>query len=133
MTAHLLGIGNVIFSFVGIIGALYILKRNENEPFVRANARSALNMQITWVIFAGILFAVYLVAFSHVPPVDPRDVETGRLLSTHAYWTALALVGLIVASMFVTIVFNVIAAFVARAGRVYRYPIAIPFVRSKNR
>ena len=59
-----------------------------------------------------------------------QNVETGQLLAMKSYWEALSLVGLIVLSMIVTIVLNIAGAFASNAGRVYRYPLAIPFVPS---
>lgn len=97
MLAHLLAL------FTGFLGPLIIyLVKKEESPFVRDNARNALNFQISLFIYymiAGIL-AIILIGF-----------------------VLLAALGVL------HLVCTIIGAVSARDGKVYSYPMTIPFLK----
>jgi len=96
MLAHLLGI------FTGFVGALVLwLTRRDQEGFVAAQAREALNFQITIAIalVASIMLKVILIGILLVPIL-----------------------------FVVNFVFCIIAAISASKGHAYRYPFALRLV-----
>lgn len=94
---------HVLAIFTAFLGPLiiYIIKRDES-PFVRENARNALNFQISLLIYyfiAGILVVL--------------------------------LVGvLFIAALYViNLIFCILAAVAARDGKIYKYPLTIQFLK----
>jgi uncharacterized Tic20 family protein len=130
MIAHLLGLANLAFAFAGFIGVL-IVYVTAKDDFVRANARHALNMQITLAIYSAILFGAYafefftrlfLPAFYHTQPhrYSPDFASIAIIF---------AIMGMLLIGVLVTAILNGIGARQAYLGRTFRYPIAIPFLR----
>lgn len=94
MLSHLLGV------FTGFVGSLiiWLLKKDEDE-FVEANAKEALNFQITVCLCAALLLVTMIFAFLLLP--------------------------LIVLDM----VFCIIGAVKAGSGQKYRYPLSIRLIK----
>jgi uncharacterized Tic20 family protein len=131
MIAHLLGVANFAFAFAGLIGVI-ILYVTAKDDFVRVNARAALNMQITWLIYGGIFIVLYFFAFfslfaSSAFVAHPQFNSAVAGLPTFAIM--FSIFGMIFLGMIVTAIMNGVGARRAYLGRVFRYPIAIPFLR----
>lgn len=107
--------------FMGFIGPLVAFLVYSAEPFVRENARNALNFQLTAMIWAIVTFFVLPLAglLGLVP-----DLEFLAFLGF--FGPFLAFPGF----MIVMVVLQVVAAMEANKGRVFTYPLTIPFLRS---
>ncbi len=100
MLCHLLGIFPGIF---GLIGPLIIwLVKKDSHPFINDNGKAAINFIISMIIYYMISFVLTLIVIG-----------------------ALLLPVLVV----LQIVFVIIGALRASEGKVYRYPIAINFLK----
>ena len=106
MLAHLSGIiGIFSVGFIGWLGPLviYVLKK-DSSPFVEAQAKEALNFQITQLIISFVCALV-----------------------------TVASCGLLFFVMFIPVlmelVFGIIAALAVRDGRTYQYPMTIRFLQ----
>ena len=97
--ATLIHIAGILFGFLPALIGYLVLK--DRGPFIREHAATALNFQLTILIAYAI----------------------GGI-------TSLILVGLILlaAAWVATIVFGIMAAMAANAGRTYVYPLSIKFV-----
>ena len=130
MVAHLLGLANFAFALAGLIGVI-ILYVTAKDDFVRVNARSALNMQITLVIYGAVFFVLYLIVwFSYfVNTFSGTHVHGNGIADFRPFAFMFAIFGLLFVGAIVTAILNGIGARRAYLGRVFRYPIAIPFLR----
>jgi uncharacterized Tic20 family protein len=131
MIAHLLGLANFAVAFAGLIGVI-ILYVTAKDDFVRVNARAALNMQITWLIYAGVLLILYFVLFFSLI-VSVGNGDHSRFVTAFGnlrlFAAVFSIVGMVFLGLLVTAVMNGVGARRAYLGRVFRYPIAIPFLR----
>ncbi|MGT2426800.1 DUF4870 domain-containing protein [Amnibacterium kyonggiense] len=100
--ATLIHVGGIVIGFISPLLGYLLLK--DRSAFVGANARNALDFQITVTIAAVVAYVLALVSFG-------------------------LLFFLPLAVTVVDIVFCIIAAVAANRGEVYRYPLAIAFVR----
>lgn len=98
----LVHIGGIFFSFVPALIGFLVLK--DRGPFVRAHTLTALNFQIS--------FAIYAIAASIISVVT---FGIGAILFLP--------IGVLL------IVFPIIAAIAANAGRPYSYPLTIPIIK----
>jgi uncharacterized Tic20 family protein len=96
---HLSGL--IVAPWGALIGYLVLRDRG---PFVRAHTAEALNLQLSYLIYAVVLIPVTLITFG-----------IGGLL-----YIPLGIV---------EIVFMILAAVAANRGEWYRYPLTIHFVR----
>lgn len=96
--ATLIHVAGIFYFLPSLIGYLIFKDRG---PFIRANAASALNFQLTMAI-ASVVGVVLLV------------IGIGALILL-AVWVF-------------TVVFSIIAAVKANRGEWYTYPLSIPFV-----
>lgn len=106
MLAHLLGI------FAGFIGALviYIIYSEKGKSqFVKENAKNALNFQLSMMLYYVVLFFVMLATLF---------ILIGFLLFP-IFW---------ILGIFALVV-EIIGAVRAYGGQVYKYPLAIPFLK----
>jgi uncharacterized Tic20 family protein len=135
--AHLAGLAifmNVPFG--GLIPTIIIYSLRHNDgAYIRENARSALNMQITIAIFDAVCFVAFFVfwlwmmfGFATAPahhgqvPVPPPQL--------FAAFSAIAVALLVNLAVIVN---NVVAAIAASDGKIGRYVAAIEFVRPPAR
>jgi uncharacterized Tic20 family protein len=132
MVAHLAGAFNLMFPFSGLIGAIlvYSLHRHDS-PIVRDNARNAINMQLTLTIFNIVVFAIAMSIFVSLffSMGQYRHGAGGTAPPPQFIWYFLCFLTLFA----VNVIFAVVVCFAARAaylGRIFRYPIAFPFLRS---
>lgn len=101
MWATLIHVGGVIFSFLPALIGYVALK--DRGPFIRAHSATALNFQISLVIYATVLVPITLVTLG-----------IGGIL-----YLPLAIVAL---------VFMILAALAANRGQFYTYPLTIKFL-----
>ncbi|WP_260855611.1 DUF4870 domain-containing protein [Curtobacterium sp. 9128] len=94
-------VGGIFFSFVAPLVAYFVLR--DRGQFVREHTRAALNFQITMAI------------------ADAVGVITS--------WLGIGLL-ILLAVRVLTIVFSILAAVAANRGQLYRYPVAIEFVKA---
>ncbi len=93
-------IGGILFYFVVPLITYLVFK--DRGPFVREHTRQALNFQLTLLIgwVAGAVLSIILIGY--------------------LIWLATGIV---------SIVFGIIAAIAANKGEMYKYPIAIQFIK----
>jgi uncharacterized Tic20 family protein len=132
MIAHLAAVANFVFPFAGLIGAILVYTaRRHDLPIVRDNARNAINMQITLAILNVILIFAALVCFGWLfASIPARGHQRGA--SQPLPWPMFAYFGCFLALLVANLTVAIMASFGARVaylGRVFRYPIAISFVR----
>ncbi|HLP23166.1 MAG TPA: DUF4870 domain-containing protein [Microbacteriaceae bacterium] len=108
MWATLVHIGGVLFGIIPSLVAYLVLR--ERGPFIRAHAATALNFQISMLIY---------VAASVIVSVPLMLVLIGFL----TMWLVP------IAASILIIIFGIIAAIAANRGEPYRYPLTIQFVR----
>jgi uncharacterized Tic20 family protein len=108
--ATLIHVGGILIGFISPLIGYLVLK--DRSSFVREHSRTALNFQITMgiahvanIVLGFILGIVTLGLWFFV-----------QTLITFAIWI-------------VTIIFSIIAAMAANKGEMYRYPIAIQFIK----
>ncbi|WP_375400668.1 DUF4870 domain-containing protein [uncultured Amnibacterium sp.] len=96
----LANIGGIFFSFIPALIVYLIAK--DRSAFVKRNAASALNFQITMAIISVVGYILWII-----------------------------LVGILVtiAVSIVVLIFSILAAVAANRGTDYRYPLSIPFVK----
>ena len=100
MWATLIHVGGILFEFLPALIGYLVLK--DRGPFIRAHTATALNFQITLLI-AYVVASILIFAFI-------------GLLLIPAIWV-------------LSIVFSIIAAIAANNGQLYKYPVAIEFVK----
>ncbi len=112
LAAHL----SALVGLVGIpspLGPLVVwLARRDAHPFVDAQAKEALNFNLS-----AVLYAVAIIVFGFVFTV----VTFGLGI--------IALIPLVLAAMIAWVVLIVVAAVKASKGELFRYPLTIRFVR----
>lgn len=118
LAVHCCELAGLMFPFVNLIGpiVIYIVKRKESQ-FIAGHARTAINMQITtWLIAIAAILSII---------VALQGVKQNNLI-----WTIPGIVfgSAIVIYGIASIVFSIVGLIRAREGKVYRYPIAIPFL-----
>ncbi len=133
MVAHLAGAFNLMFPFSGLIGAILVYSLHRHDlPIVRDNARNAINMQLTLTIFNLIVFAIAMSIFASLffSMGQFHHGAGGETVPPPQFiWYFVCFLTLLA----VNFVLAVVVCFAARSaylGRVFRYPIAIPFLRS---
>jgi uncharacterized protein len=91
----------LIIPFTNFVPALVVYLTQEKSPFVKENAKSALNFQISWMIYMIVSF-VLLIIF-------------------------VGIIGLVGFGIF-GVVMPIVAAIKASDGKVYKYPLTINFI-----
>ena len=114
MWSILTHIGGIFFGFVASLITFLVFK--DRGPFVREHTRTALNFQLTVLVWAAGGFVVILIGI----PLSVIGVGIPLLILA---W--LVLVGMSITM----VVLSVIAAVAASKGQWYRYPMSIQFVR----
>jgi uncharacterized Tic20 family protein len=107
-------LGNILVPLI-----IWLLKKDD-LPLVDEHGKQSLNFQISLMLFAVITAIFYVV------------VLMGLYLVTAAYFPRVALVFiplLFAAFLIVHLVFTITAAIKAGNGEVYRYPLAIRFIK----
>ncbi len=105
MLAHLSGLACMV-PFGNLIGPLLIwqIKRAELGEFVGANAREALNFQMTFVVLVAFCVSIYCIPVPYVAPIGLFLIPIVVLLN---------------------VVMCVIATIRTNLGIVYRYPFVL--------
>jgi len=98
--ATLIHVGGIFFSFLPAVIGYIVLK--DRGPFIREHAATALNFQITLLI-------------AYAAGVVTSLIGVGLLI--------LAAAGIL------SIIFSILAAIAANNGQLYKYPLAIVFVK----
>jgi uncharacterized Tic20 family protein len=108
--ATLIHVGGIIISFISPLIGYLVLK--DRSTFVREHSRTALNFQITMVA------------------AQVANFILGIILSivTFGLW-AIVQTLISVAIWVVVVIFSIIAAMAANKGEMYRYPLAIQFIK----
>jgi len=97
-----------VFVVLGVMGIIYLIKKDEGDPFVRDQAAEALNFNLSFFIYLAVGSIVTFVLIL---------VLIGLLL-----------LPLLAAMIVAWVVFVIIGAVRANNGELYRYPLTIRFV-----
>lgn len=133
MYAHLGGLLALThIPFANIIGPLIVyLKVRDESEFATYHAREALNFQITFGIFlmAMIAFFVYWLFAAAAASAGGAGSFGDERTGLH-FLTGMVIFGFVLLAAGITnILCCILGAIAASAGRGFRYPINIPFVR----
>jgi len=99
--AILVHVSGIFFNFLVPL-IVFLIKKDDGDPFTVDNAREALNFQITVTL---VYFACFILSFI--------------LIGLFMFW----IVGM------VNLILCIVAAVKASEGKVYRYPVAIRLVK----
>ena len=108
--ATLIHVGGIIIGFISPLIGYLVLK--DRSTFVREHSATALNFQITLAIVHAANFILGLIL----------------TIVTLGLWGIVQLL-IFFAILIVNVVFSIIAAMAANKGELYRYPLAIQFVK----
>jgi len=135
MAAHLSALVAIVgLPFGHMIGPLVVLlARGKESPFVAQHARASLNYQISLTIYitVGVIVAIVvfgaavLMAGLAAPHHDTASGVAG--IGIAVLWVAVIVA--VVASAIASLIFIILGAVAANAGKPYTYPFAIPFIR----
>jgi uncharacterized Tic20 family protein len=134
MAAHLAALIAVAgFPFGHVIGPLvvYLIKGNES-PFVGEHARASLNYQLTVSLLglaAIIVGAVVFFAWVVIAAATSSHSEGSGAAAISFVGLWILAGAIVVAVLLLSLVFIIMGAVAASAGRPYHYPFAIRFVR----
>jgi uncharacterized protein len=135
IAAHLAAlIAFIGFPFGHVIGPLIVyLAKGKEFPFVAAHARASINYQITLslVLIVGVMAAVVIAATFAVTIGISQSHASG---DSNAFPVGIVVVwvGFILAAIacsIASLVFIIMGAIAAGAGKPYKYPFAIEFLR----
>ena len=134
MLANLAALSNFFFPFSGLIVAIVVYAAREHDlPFVRENARNAINAEITIWILNAVFIVVYVVSFASLFASgfgQQRHIGAPQGLPAQFVF----MFAIIFVLLGVNVLFAIVSAVAARKaylGGVFRYPFAIPLVRAK--
>jgi uncharacterized Tic20 family protein len=103
LLAHLSALAGYIFPFGHIIGPVIVWSIKKDEfPLVNANGKEAINFQISMTIYFIVSVILILLVIG---------------------------IFLLIALAIINLVLIIVAAVKANAGEVYKYPLAIPFIK----
>ncbi|MBN1918607.1 MAG: DUF4870 domain-containing protein [Verrucomicrobia bacterium] len=115
---------------------VWLIKKNEST-FVDRHGKTAVNFQLSMVVYGIVLIVVGRLMMHRL-----ATIEAGRPLLDHVsvlwFWTfrlplglgtAYVLFPFLVGLVLLDVVCTIIAAVWANAGRPFRYPYTIPFIR----
>lgn len=130
MGAHLSAFSGVIIPFGNLIGPLvvWLVKKNESE-FINQHGKAALNFQISFTIYLLLIVAMFLFnLFKSIPELDAlgNNPVPGDVFSALGRWMFWILPMVFIA--FFKLIVVIIAAIRAGEGKLYKYPLTIPFV-----
>jgi uncharacterized Tic20 family protein len=108
--ATLIHVGGILIGFISPLIGYLVLK--DRSTFVREHSATALNFQITLAIVHAANFILGLIL----------------TIVTLGLWGIVQLL-IFFAILIVNVVFSIIAAMAANKGELYRYPLAIQFVK----
>lgn len=114
---HACELAGMAIPMANLIGpiVIYFSKKNESA-FVAAHARTSINFQLTF-------FLIVVMALLSIFLAIPAFKYNQLLMVIPAVVFCTAMIGFGIASL----VFSIIGLIRAREGKVYRYPLAIPF------
>jgi uncharacterized Tic20 family protein len=134
MVAHLSALANFTFPLGGLVLTIliYAARQHDTAP-VRENARNALNMQITLALFNAVVIVVAVCLFVALFATVALASGHQRAAVQPLPWEFLAYMGcflLLLAGNGIVAIMGCFGARAAYLGGVFRYPIAIQFVRA---
>ena len=137
---HLSTFSKYFFPFANFFVPLLLWTVNKEKPFVDEHGRQAINFQLSillYTIFIGILCIPFFVIFASdfVSLIDAiehtvGDLRLQEIKNLSGYILLFAIVALMLLGLFVFELYAVISATMhAAKGKLYKYPLSIPFLK----
>jgi len=139
---HLSTLLKYIFPFANYIAPLIICTFNKEKEFVDEHGRQAINFQLSILVYTlliGLICIPFILIFSGdlialVQAIDSASGNfSGTILNKFSGFVLLFIVVLLVLlALFIFELYAVINASIhATRGEFYRYPLCIPFIKTK--
>ena len=137
---HLSTFSKYFFPFANFFVPLLLWTVNKEKPFVDEHGRQAINFQLSillYTIFIGILCIPFFVIFAadFVSLIDAiehtvGDLRLQEIKNLSGYILLFSIVALMLLGLFVFELYAVITATMnAAKGKLYKYPLSIPFLK----
>jgi uncharacterized Tic20 family protein len=137
---HLSTFSKYFFPFANFFAPLLLWTLNKEKPFVNEHGREAINFQLSillYTILIGLLFIPFFMVFAidFVSLIDAVDHTVNELRyqdikNLSGYILLISLAVLMLAGLFVFELYAVITATMeATKGKLYKYPLSIPFIK----
>lgn len=140
---HLSTFSKYFFPFGNFIAPLLLWSFNKDKVFINSNGKEALNFQISILLYAILIvlicipFVIYYAA-DIFQILNNIDNETGynsirSLKSLARFLYIFPIAALLLFGLFVIELYAVISATIkASSGKLYHYPLSIPFIKTSN-
>ena len=137
---HLSTFLKYFFPFANFLAPLLLWTVNKDKPFVNEHGRQAINFQLSILLYTlliGLLCIPFFLvfAFDFVSLVDALDhtmheLKLQEIKNLSGYILLISLAALLLAGVFIFELYAVISATVqATKGKLYKYPLSIPFIK----
>ena len=138
---HLSTFTKYFFPFGNFIAPLLLWTFNKDKPFIDEHGKQAINFQLSILLYAlcvGIICLPFVIIFASdfISLVDTIDHSVGHV-SIHeiknlsGYILIFSIAVLLLFGIFVFELYGVISATIQAAkGKLYQYPLSIPFIKT---
>ncbi len=143
--AHLGTFSKYIFPFGNFIVPLIIWLSHPKDTFISNHGKSALNFQISWFLYALVLatFGLGIAVF-----IGLQYIDVNQLMVAEDYWLehnqnwifSTGVLAFIFICLFISLIFTLLdiifvikAAIASGNGKLYRYPLSIPFFKTEEK
>lgn len=137
---HLSTFSKYFFPFANFFAPLLLWTLNKEKPFVNEHGRQAINFQFSILLYTVIIgllcipfFMVFAIDFvSLIDAVDHtvHELRYQDIKNLSGYILLLSLAALLLAGLFIFELYAVITATMqATKGKIYKYPLSIPFIK----
>lgn len=138
---HISTFAKFLFPFGNFLAPLLIWTTNKNRPFVDHHGKEAINFQLSILLYTliiGLICLPFFVVFASdfiglVEVIDDHvhEVSVQNIRNLSGYLTLFFIVIVLLFGIFVFELYAVITAAVkASKGKLYKYPLCIPFIKT---
>ncbi|UAB80281.1 DUF4870 domain-containing protein [Marixanthomonas sp. SCSIO 43207] len=140
---HLTTFLKYFFPFANFIAPLILWVIHKEKPFVDANGKQAINFQLSVLLYSigiGLLCLPFFVLFASdfISLVEAMESNIGNpsfydLRNLSGYIILFGIAGLLLFGLFILELYAVITATMyAAKGKLYNYPLCIPFLKPSS-
>ncbi|RMA64747.1 DUF4870 domain-containing protein [Ulvibacter antarcticus] len=139
---HLSTFLKFFFPFGNFIAPLIIWTMNKEKPFVDEHGRQAINFQLSvflYTLLIGVLCIPFFVIFAadFISLIDviehtAHEIQFNEITNLSGYILLFGIVAMLLFGLFIFELYAVITATMhAAKGKLYKYPLSIPFIKSE--
>lgn len=136
---HLSTLLKYFFPFANYIAPILIWTFNKEKPFIDGHGKQAINFQLSMLVYSIVIglgcipfiivFAVDILTIMETVKHNGGDFSISTIKNLSGYAMLFALFVLLFVAKFVFELYAVISASIhASRGKLYRYPLSIPFI-----